>query len=190
METIGEILGGIAAVVTAGVAACKAMPAIRNLRKKRTIVHDLKKLHAVYSAMERLQGIGATRVVVFAGHNCGGKPGVGRNFFVSALHWSLATGKTDRISDYSNISVDAEYIRMLIRLSHDGLFHFDPETAPDCLLRDYYHAEGVSDSYLFFLGIVDRSFLFLSACRHNGRFSPDEVVGMTLAAHAIKEHTR
>jgi len=189
VENIGEILGGIAAFLTACIALCKAMPAIRNLRKKRTIVHDLQKLHAVYAAMERLQGLGATRVVVFAGHNCGGKPGVGRNFFVSALHWSLAPGKVDRIGDYANISVDSEYIRMLIRLSDDGAFHFDPETAPDCLLRSYYKAEGVSDSYLFFLGVVDRSFLFLSACRHEGRFSPDEVVGMTLAAHAIAGQT-
>jgi len=189
VEHLGEIFGGIAALVTAFLALCKAMPAIRGHRKKRTIVHDLQKLHAVYSAMERLQDLGATRIVVFAGHNCGGSPSLNRNFFVSALHWSLADGKADRISDYSNISVDAEYIRMLIRLSHDGVFHFDPATAPDCLLRSYYHAEGVSDSYLFFLGIVDRSFLFLSACRHDGAFSPDEVVGMKLAAGMIAQQT-
>ncbi len=165
------------------------MPAVKAFRKKRTIVHDLKKLHAVYSAMERFQGLGATRVVVFAGHNCGGTPSLARNFFVSALHWSLAPGVVDRIGDYANISVDAEYIRMLVRLSHDGTFHFDPADAPDCMLKSYYHAEGVSDSYLFFLGIVDRSFLFLSACRHQGRFSPDEVVGMKLAANSIANQT-
>jgi len=190
VDEVAEIIAGIAALVTAVAAAIKVLPLLRSRRKKRTIVQDLQKLHAVYAAMERFESLGATRVVVFGGHNCGGTPSIGRNFFVSALHWSLAPGKVDRISDYANVSVDAEYIRMLVSLSHNGTFHFDPETAPDCLLKSYYKAEGISDSYLFFLGIVDRSFLFLSACRHEGLFGPDEVVGMKLAANVIANQTK
>lgn len=187
-SSIKETLAGIAGLLAAVFAGLKwLLPFIRDARKKRAIMDGLRTLHVVYLAMERLQAAGATRVAIFAGHNCGGVPRIGKNFYTSALHWILAEGQTDRIGDYSNIEVDAAYIRMLLQLEQDGVYHFDPEREPDCFLRRCYRAEGVRDAHVFYLGTEDNAFLYLSACHHHRQFDPSEVTDMGLIVQTIRQ---
>ena len=163
------------------------LPFVRTCRKKRAIMAGLRSLHVVYLAMERIQAAGATRVAIFAGHNCGGVPRIGKNFFTSALHWMLSDGATDRIGDYSNIEVDSAYIRMLLAVEQDGIYHFDPEREPECFLKRCYVAEGIRDSYVFYLGTEDNAFLYLSACHHSRQFNPSEVTDIHLIVQTIRQ---
>jgi len=101
------------------------------------------------------------------------------------LHWVLPDGAVDKIGDYKELVVDAEYIRMLVEVGRQGFFHFDPDQQPSCQLKAYYESEGVVDSYVLFLAVVDCSFIYLSACRYDGKFTPHQVIELKLLANLI-----
>jgi hypothetical protein len=136
--------------------------------------------------MERAESDGATRAVIFGGHDAGGLPRPGSPYWVSALHWHVPDAKFAKISDYRELQVDAAYIRMLLDIERLGYVRFDlSEGSPDCLLKRIYRSEGVADSLIFFLCITDHTFFFMTFASYERRFTDDEITSLTLKAEAI-----
>jgi hypothetical protein len=157
----------------------------------RRVVTGLQTLHTIYSQMERAEALGASRAVIFGGHNSGGLPRPNSPYYTSALHWHVPDSKSARISDYQELPVDAHYIRMLLDIERDGYVRFDlSANAPDSLLRRIYAAEKIVDSVIFFLCITDHTFFYLTFASYTRRFTDEEITKLHLKAQIISKAIR
>lgn len=155
-------------------------------RRRRSVVQGLQTLHAIYTQLERAESLGATRAIIFGGHNSGGLPRPGSPYYASALHWHVPDSKFSRIADYQELPVDAAYIRMLLDIERLGYIRFDVSAAaPDSLLKRLYTAERVVDSLVFFLCVTDSTFFYLTFASYSRRFTSDEITKLGLKAQII-----
>lgn len=162
----------------------------RDKKKETSLVKGIESLHRVYSAIAGIQEIGAHRVILWAGHNSGGIPRPNSPFYASALHWAIDRKFQGRMGDYQNLQVDLDYITMLLALQREGHVRVYPAKMTTCMLKDCYAAEGVSDSVLLFLGVVENKFLYLSAAKYEGEFSDLDIVRIRMKSQVIANEIR
>jgi hypothetical protein len=156
------------------------------LSKKRGNVADgLRRISNVYHTMHSLLEIGSDRIILWAAHNSGGVPRVGSPLYASSLHWVVRKGYKDRLQNYQQVPVDPFYVSMLLKMHRDSFYHFQPEGEPECMLKDYYMLEGVTDSYLFFLGIRENQFLYVSIAKYGGKFTAKDFTTMRIKVQSI-----
>lgn len=161
-------------------------------KKKTTVLEGINSLYRVYAAMEKSLGGPAGgaecgRVLLLSAHNSGGIPSPAVPFYTSAIHWAISAVKhRQAISGYSNIKVDGAYIKMLLEMQRDGMFHFDMAKNEGSMLHDFYSAEGVKDSYLFFVGVVGGQFVYLSFASFDGILTRDQVTGFSITANEVQ----
>ena len=151
------------------------------------VLDGIESLRDTYLALAAMNTLGSQRTIMFAGHNAGGVPRPGCNFFVSAIHW-VPTGKDDpqKFLDYRNIPVDAEYISMLLDTERNGHAVLRVAEMPSSLLKSYYLAEGVTESVVFFISVSEKKFIFVSTAKFDGEFSDDEITKIKLKCNVIK----
>jgi hypothetical protein len=184
-----------AAFVGAVGAIGAAMIARNNNRKKSpeeresdAVINGLAKITNIIARLSSMEEHGAERIVLFRGHNGGGYPTPGMPFYVSASQWHTAKGHDgDAIGNYRNIMVDNEYIKMLIAAWMDERKYLSMVTGtmPQCQLRRWYEAEGVTASAVFVMGIQDKSLFYLSAAKYGGEFTESELTSIQLATNGI-----
>lgn len=160
--------------------------------KKTTVLEGINSLYRVYAAMEKSLGsrggeAECGRVLLLSAHNSGGIPSPTVPFYTSAIHWAISAVKhRQAISNYTKVKVDGPYIKMLLELQRDGMYHFDMSKNEDTMLHDFYAAEGVKDSYLFFIGIIESQFVYLSFASFDGLFTRDQVTGFSITANEVQ----
>ena len=183
---------GTAVSIVAGAASWLKwfLPWWQSYRQKKSLISGLRTLHQVYTKMARMREFGAERVVVFGGHNSGGIPRAGSPFYATALHWMVPPGRSSDLADYNELVVDSVYIGMLVSLMERGSYHFNVDTAKDCLLKSYYAMEGIKDSVIFYLACVDNTLLYLSCASYERKFTDNEVTSMHLIAQSISTDIR
>ena len=187
IEKLDKIGGWIAGIIGSLGILCKwLLPWLESRKHQKTVISGLRTLHAIYTQMERAESHGATRCIIFGGHDSGGLPRPGAPYYVSALHWHVPASHFARIADYRELSVDAAYIGMLLDIERNGYIRFDvSQGSPDSLLKRIYRAEGVQDSLIFFLAITDATFFFLTFASYERRFTDDEITELSMKAQAI-----
>lgn len=127
------------------------------------------------------------RVLLLSAHNSGGIPTPAAPFYTSAIHWAIsAVQHRKAISSYSNVKVDGQYIAMLLQLQKEGMFHFKMSENTNSMLHDFYSAEGVKDSYLFYIGIINGQFIYMSFASFNGLFDRQQVTGFKLTVNEVR----
>ena len=138
------------------------------LNKRRgDFVKGMESLQRIYGRMADIQADFASRVLIFSGHDSGGLPRVGSPFWVTILHWvAHPRNKPRNLACYENISVDLQYISMLIAAQKEGMVFLRVTEMPDCLLKNYYQAEEVSQSLIIHLGIREKSMFYMSVARY------------------------
>jgi len=140
---------------------------IRLRKRSVDFVKGMESLQRIYLAMARIQSDFASRVIIFSGHNSGGLPRAGSGFWVSALHWvEHPRNAVTNFANYENISVDLQYINMLISAQREGTVFLKVSEMPPSLLKSYYEAEGVAESLIVFLGIREKSMFYMSIARY------------------------
>jgi hypothetical protein len=155
-------------------------------RRHRDVIEGIRSLQRVYTIMLEMQAIGASRVVLFAGHNSGGLPRPGAGFWSSAVHWvAQPYSDTTRFEHYNNVPVDAEYVRLLLEAHQVGYVHVVTERMPPCVLRSYYEAEGVTEAVVVNIGVTEKKLLYLTAAKYDGHFTPAQVTQIVLKARPI-----
>ena len=161
-------------------------------KKKTTVLEGIKSLYRVYAAMEKSLGTRGGeaecgRVLLLSAHNSGGIPSPAVPFYTSAIHWAISAVKhRNAISGYTNIKVDGPYIKMLLEMQRDGMFHFDMTKNEGSMLHDFYTAEGVKDSYLFFVNVIGGQFVYMSFASFDGIFTRDQVTGFSITANEVQ----
>jgi len=161
---------------------------IKLRKRSMDFVKGMESLQRIYQSMQRIQDDFASRVIIFSGHDAGGLPRVGSGFWVSALHWvEHPRNEITNFADYANISVDLQYINMLLDSQREGTVFLNVAEMPQSLLKSYYTAEGVSESLIVFLGIREKSMFYMSIARYVGEdsFSSMDLARIKLACQPI-----
>jgi len=161
---------------------------IRLRKRSMDFVKGMESLQRIYTVMARIQQDFASRVIIFSGHDAGGLPRVGSGFWVSALHWvEHPRNEVTNFGDYANISVDLQYITMLLAAQKEGTIFLNVSEMPASLLKSYYLAEGVTESLIVFLGIREKSMFYMSVARYAGEenFSAMDLARIKLACQPI-----
>lgn len=189
-KTIIAVGGGLAAIGASWKwlpKACGKLQSMVAAKRNVGVVQGLRKLHNAYSAMERSQDFGATRAIIFGGHNSGGLPRVNCSYNVSAIHWFAPEIDNDRISDFTELAVDADYIEMLLSVIETGYYRYRPSNHKETsLLRQIYEAGGVRSSFICFLGVVDKTLLYISFAKTEGDdFTEEQITHLRLIAGTI-----
>jgi len=160
-------------------------------------------LHTVSDVIEKnFAPLGADRVILFSGHNCGGVPSPGKPYYVTAMQWYAANPEhMERMEAYRRIRVDPAYIKMLYCIScptadepnepgwrydrNNGLIVLKTDEMDRCQLKTYYEAEGVVESVIVFLGITDFNLYYMSIARHEGSYSEANISDILLQTNRI-----
>ena len=158
--------------------------------KEYSVIDGMMRTHLTYSTIEDVVRLtSADRAILFAGHNSGGIPRPSSPFWATALYWhgKDADKSESLFSDYKNLPADAEYIKMLLDCERSGHVLINVHTMSDSMLRRYYESEGVQHCAVFFIGIVENKFLYLSIAKYNDvPFSNIEITRMLLKVGIIK----
>lgn len=179
-------LGGIGAAIINKVN--KKDPISEERDEEKKIIHGLKKIQDFNLKLQNFQEHGAERVILFRGHNGGGYPAPGMPYYVSASRcWTSLGSEQQILNNYRNLLVDAEYITMLLDAWSDRkkAVVLITEQMPDCELKSYYLAEGVSTSMVIILGMRERSLFYMSAAKYGGLFEEAEKTLIRLSANAL-----
>lgn len=166
---------------------CQKLRAAIASKRSMGIVKGLQTLHAIYLSMERAEDFGASHAIVFGGHNSGGLPRPNCNYYVSALHWCASDVDSDQIADYTELKVDADYISMLLSVIETGYYRYIPsEHKETALLRQIYDASGLRSSFVCYLGIIDKTLLYISFAKKEGEdFTDAQITNLRLIAGTI-----
>jgi len=157
-------------------------------RRRRLTLEGMEKLQRIHGSLEKIRSYGADRAIVFAGHNSGGYPRAGSPYYTSALYWSAEKASSEVIPNYKNIPVDARYIEMLLDAERSGKYHFKVEKEPNSQLLKYYRFEKVTDSWIYYLGIVENNFLYMSISTKGGKLSQTDLVPIELEVENIRNN--
>ena len=188
---ITGVLGLIALVVNLKFAGKgkKDKPESRAYKK---VIDGMERSRASYRSLETMRkSTTASRVILFAGHNSGGIPRPGTPFYTSAIWWSIdddAVESNNQVGYYDKLVVDAEYMSMLLEAEKNGVVEMNTEDMKPCLLKKYYHAEGVTHSLVLFVAITEKKFMYISVAKTDDvPFTEDEVTKLRLMTDSVRE---
>lgn len=187
------LIGGGSAIVVAllgflGVIyGKKKMAQTKATKEHDDVVSGLRRLSDTYDVLDSIvEDTSTDRVVIFAGHNQGGVPRPHCGFWVSALHAASNSNQIFIKSSYQNIEVDSHYIQLLVDVERFGLARLKTEEMEASQLKSYYQLEGVKDSIVFFLGIKENKFLYLSSAKYYDSFTENEITTLKLKVNQVK----
>lgn len=172
------------------------IPWLKRQSGKRDVVKGIQQLHLLYLAMSEAldDESGAHRVILFTAHNTGGVPRANAPFYASALHWAIDgqwanqyARKEEKVSDYTHLSVDADYIGMLCELMANKEYHYSAHTHdPNSMLAEIYSQSGVTDSYIVLLGFYDNKMFYVSFARYEDKLTTSQKTILFLKANRMK----
>lgn len=119
----------------------------------------------------------AFRVLLFAGHNCGGLPSMEKPYYITQIGKAIAHDQKHLVGDYSKVTAGSQYVDMLLDLYKRKEITFNTDDQRDGQLKDYYVGEGITESLIFFLRItVGNAFVYMSVAtkKPNGFTSEDK----------------
>lgn len=136
-------------------------------RKKKIYEETLKRFAIDTEKCERLikyltKNNYADRVYIFRAHDSGGKPTLGKPYYITVVDCSYADPKKDKSDRYFDINVDGEYRNMITKLIDEESTTLTTENMSPSLLKDIYENEGVVQGKVFNLAITKTDFYFMS----------------------------
>ena len=158
----------------------------KKIKEKLQLEDGLRKISNIYKRMEKMEDLGAQRVILFAGHNNGGIPRLTCGFWVSSIFSHVSEEHSDKIREYNNIPVDSTYVTTLIEAQGKAYKRYKVSEMPISQLKKYYESEGVKDSIIVFLGIHEHKFMYMSMANYDREFTSKEVTALVLEAHNIR----
>lgn len=154
-------------------------------KRRSAVALGLQRVSEMYRTMTASLERGVDRCILFAAHNSGGLPRIGAPLYATALHWVIRTKDNRVLQRYDRVGVDAFYVQMLLELYARGYYRFTTAAHKPCQLRDIYEMEGVTDSALFYIGIRDNQFLYISFSKYEGAFTEKEIIFLRLEVDHI-----
>ena len=182
-KDFGIIVAAITAMVLAlkpaALTARKALRWFRSQEYAKDTVSNLTHLQTINDQMWAIENTidSVERVLLFAGHNCGGLPSLEKPYYVTQIGKAIDPDHRIRLGDYTKVEVGRQYIAMLLDVFKKREISFVTRHEPEGQLKDYYTNEGVEEAKIFFLKITrsSGSFLFISISTYQKQgFSDDD----------------
>lgn len=159
----------------------------KDRKNAEEVVKGLQKVFEGFEHMEDMVDEEIHRAMLFSGHNCGGIPRLNASFYVTALR---AVDENSNIDwkDYKHVEADHAYVKILRNVEADGIQLVRTKELPNCLLKEYYMAEGIQESVIMFLKILDRELIYVSAStRSEEGISDKTITKLKLKANLLSE---
>lgn len=129
---------------------------------------------------------GADHAIIFAAHNGGGIPQVGKSFYTSAIYKDWNRNNISEIPSYENISIDSEYIKNLLEVIRTGYCLNYVEEMNDSQLKHHFEHLGISQNIMYNIGVVDKQYFYISIGTKNQKFTQNQITGIELLVNNIK----
>ena len=132
------------------------------------------------------------RALLFQGHNGGDIPTVDKGYYVTMITKSVSREHLEALGDYEDIRVDPAYIKLLGHIIKHGYYHFIVDKEDDCLLKDYYLAEGVKESIIVYIDTTrSNSIVYASFANFSDkRYTPMTVAQIRTHATGVQSAIR
>lgn len=195
-ETVKEISGAAKAVGGAVLAVTVffkwMLPRVACFVVRKSYIRYLRDAHRLHFDMSNIRrAAGLERVVFFTGHNGGKLPEISKPFYVSAHDWSIDDAHRDLFPSfgYQNVPADAGYVTLLLEMATNGVVRAFPDNMdPSSVIYRIYHAEGVRDSYWFYVGAIDSQMAFISIASVKGLISSDSLIKAEVIINRIRKN--
>ena len=129
---------------------------------------------------------GADHAIIFAAHNGGGIPQVGKSFYTSAIYKDWNRSNINVIPSYENISIDSEYIKNLLEVIRNEYCLNDIKDMNDSQLKHHFEHLGLSQNIMYNIGVVDKQYFYISIGTKSGKFNQTQLTSFELFVNNIK----
>jgi hypothetical protein len=129
---------------------------------------------------------GADHAIVFAAHNGGGIPQVGKSFYTSTIYKDWNRNNIVEIPLYENISIDSEYIKNLLEVIRSGYCLNDVEVMNESQLKHHFQHLGLSQNIMYNIGVVDKQYFYISIGTKGKKFNQTQLTSFELLVNNIK----
>lgn len=129
---------------------------------------------------------GADHAIIFAAHNGGGIPQVGKSFYTSAIYKDWNRNNISEIPSYENISIDSEYIKNLLEVIRTGYCLNDVENMNESQLKHHFEHLGLKQNVMYNIGVVDKQYFYISIGAKNQKFTQTQLTSFELLINNIK----
>lgn len=190
LAAISTLLVGLIAVFHKGLTEWIKQKFDRAGTVKREVINGLRQLHEMHQCFSEIMELErADRVLIFAGMNSGGLPRIDSPFYCQAIHGDTkGSTEVDPVERYSvKRKMDRWYIETLLKMEKEGKVVLDFETMPDSKLKGYYADEGVKHSVMWFIGVIEKKFMYLSIATYKPEpFTSRDLMLMDLQIDRLK----
>lgn len=129
---------------------------------------------------------GADHAIVFAAHNGGGIPQVGKSFYTSTIYKDWNRNNIVEIPLYENISIDSEYIKNLLEVIRNEYCLNDVEVMNESQLKHHFQHLGLSQNIMYNIGVVDKQYFYISIGTKGEKFNQTQLTSFELLVNNIK----
>ena len=129
---------------------------------------------------------GADNAIIFAAHNGGGIPQLGKAFYTSAIYKDWNRNEITEIPSYENISIDADYIKYLLEIMRSENCVINVDDMSECQLKHHLKHLGITQTVMYNIGMVDKQYFYISVGKKNKNFEQQQLTGIELIINNIK----
>jgi hypothetical protein len=129
---------------------------------------------------------GADHAIVFAAHNGGGIPQVGKSFYTSTIYKDWNRNNIVEIPLYENISIDSEYIKNLLEVIRNEYCLNDVEVMNESQLKHHFQHLGLSQNIMYNIGVLDKQYFYISIGTKGEKFNQTQLTSFELLVNNIK----
>jgi hypothetical protein len=129
---------------------------------------------------------GADHAIIFAAHNGGGIPQIGKSFYTSAIYKDWNRNTITEIPSYENLSIDSEYIKSLLEVIRTGYCINHVEEMNDSQLKHHFEHLGLMQNVMYNIGVVDKQYFYISIGTKSKKFTQTQLTSFELLVNNIK----
>lgn len=160
----------------------------RRLRPHQEYARQIAMVGRFMTAVEASRAVAAIdRVMVMRGHNCGGPPQPGKPYYVRALYGWARPPHPDPLARYDfELGIDLPYATVLTDMLRDGISVQTTAKMPPSRLRSFYSHEGVVQSRIYLLALLDNELVYVSFANYSREFTEPECSEIDLCAEQLR----
>jgi len=135
---------------------------VKNEKQLKLCNEDTEKCEILIKSLTKAKEDFADRVYIFRAHDSGGKPTLGKPYYINVVDCSYRDEEKNKSKRYNNIDVDSSYRHMINELIDKNNVELYTSSMEEGLLKRIYLDEGVVYGKVYQLAITKTDFYFMS----------------------------